>query len=385
MYCEKVIMRATLAGACAFLLLLAVPQAAAPQAEVPTWQVGDTWAMGAKNLDLTTLLQYVADNLQQQYEAMGWTTNINLTGTASVYYLFEVVEVQATQYKVSVSIGASMDVNGTISISSAGQAASATLSYTLTMTADGYIYFTKDTLAVARQDASGDINYNMSIKAQGDGQAMDVDMVMDASFQLTATFDPALDLFDFPIAVGENWTAESDVTMTGAVSGKVSMSGYGEYSATIPLDNITHISASVQCPGTESVTLEDGSVSTCYKLTYSGLELGGMNLPLMGGTSYYSPDSGRVVKCDLPGLPGVAGKTGATSLGGLESGASLGSMGPVSVQDARDFITGLKAEGIDLLLVGFIAATIIVVIVVVVLAVRRRRTRLHETELPQLE
>lgn len=364
------IVKGILAGICAGLLILTMAQAGTAQADVPTWEVGDTWAMGAKNMDLTPLLQYIIENMQDQYAAMGMSLDVDLTGTLSVYEIFKVVEVQATQYKVKVSMGLEMNISGTMSITQAGQTESGSLNCTLIAKADGFAYFTKDTLALAKEELSGDIDFTMSAQAVG----QTVDITMDVTFQTTITFSPPLDIFNFPITIGDSWTAESTASLTGTISGKMSMTGLGEQSISMPLDTTTSVSIPLQCPSTANVTLEDGSVSTCYKITHSGASVGGVAPTCLGGTAYYSPDKGFIVKQDLMGLPGATGQAGGMSLGGVGATTSLGSINPVTEQEANSAIGGMGVGGIDIVLLAVIigvVVAVVVTIVVVVFAIRR--------------
>ncbi len=362
-------MKGILASICAGLLLLAMAQAGTSQATVPTWQVGDTWAMGADDLDLTPLLQNVVESLEQEYTDMGVSLDANLTGTLSVYEIFKVVEVQATQYKVSISMGVEMNISGTMSITQDGQTQSGSFNFTLVGKADGFAYFNKDTLALVKEELSGDIDFTMSVQALG--QTMDI--TMDVTFQTTITFNPPLDIFNFPINVGDSWTAESTATLTGTMSGTVSMTGYGDQSINEPLDTTTPVSIPFQCPSTTDVTLEDGSVSTSYKITQSGASVGGVAPTCLGGNVYYSPDRGFIVTQDLAGLPGVTGLAGGMSLGGVDSTASLGSMNPVTEQEANSAISGMGTGGIDIVLVGIIIAAIVVPVVIVLVVVLVRK------------
>lgn len=373
-------MKAILASIFIGILLLAMTQAGtAQQAEVPTWKVGDTWAMGASNIDLAPLIQHIIENMQQQYAATGGSASANLTGTLSIYYIFKVEEVQAAQYKVKLSAGLEMNISGTMSVTQYGKTESGSLKFTFTITADGHAYFTKDTLALTKEELSGDIDFTISALSAG----QTVDMTADMTFQATMTFSPALDIFNFPIKAGDNWTAESTATVTGSISGTASMSGYGTQAISQSLDATTPMSVSFECPSTADVTLEDGSVSTCYKITQSGASVGGVSPMALGGSVYYSPDRGFIVKQDLTGLPGVAGKGGGMSLSGAESAASLGSIDPMTEQEAKAGIAGIGAGGIDMALIAVVAVVVVIVIavVVVVLVIRRgRATPVHIVE-----
>lgn len=364
------------ASICACFLFLATAQAGTPQAQPPTWKVGDTWAMGAKDLDLTPLLYYVIQNMREKYEARGMSIDADLTGTLTVYEIFKVEEVQTTQYKVAVSLGLETNVGGTVTTTFFGKTYSGSLNFTLTMKADGFDYFTKDSLALAKEEMSGDIDLTMSMAVAG----QTADITIDATFQLTMTYDTPLDIFNFPIEVGDSWTAESSAVLTGTVSGKMVMAGMGEKSISLPLENTTFVSADFQCPSTANVTLEDGSVSTCYKITQSGVRIGDVSPTPLGGTLYYSPDRGFIVRQDLTGLPGTMGTAGELSLGGIGSTASLGTLNPVTEQEAKSGIAAIGVKGINIVVIAIIAI-VIVAIVVAVLLVRRRRAA-SEFEFP---
>lgn len=371
---ENVSVKAIFAGTCVCLLLLVMtPVGTAQQAELPTWEVGDTWAMGASDLDLAPLLQYVEENLRQTYAAMGVTDfSISGSGKLDIYEIYEVVEVQAERYKVSVSMGLEMDMSLDLALTMGTESGSGHLGLSTFMKADGFLYFTKDKLAAAEEDVSGTMEINMPIQMQAAGQTIDMTMKINANFEMRLVYDPPLDIFNFPITVGENWTTQSNVEITGTMDITVSTAGV-EQSLSIPLDNTTQLSLPFRCSTTTDVTLEDGSTSTSYKIEYSMEGVGYTTLPLKGAF-YYSPDRKFIVGSDLSMLPGVAGEIGTMALGGLEGRASLGSMAAVTEQEARDAIAGMgPKEGISIVLIGAIVAIVIVAIAAVLVVVRRRR------------
>jgi len=349
------------------------PVGTAQQAELPTWEVGDTWAMGASDLDLAPLLQYIEENLRQTYAAMGVTDfSISGSGKLDIYEINKVVEVQAERYKVSVSMGLEMDMLLDLALTLGAESGSGHIDLSVVMKADGFLYYTKDKLAAAEQELSGTMEINMPMRIQAAGQTIDTTMNMNTNFEMHLVYDPPLDIFNFPITVGENWTAQSNVEITGTMNITMSAAG-GEQSLSIPLDNTFQLSLPFRCSTTTDVTLEDGSTSTSYKIDYS---LEGVEYipPMLKGAFYYSPDRKFVVKEDISMLPGIAGEIGTMALGGLEGRASFGSMAAVTEQEARDAIAGMgPKEGISIVLIGAIVAIVIVAIAAVLVVVRRRR------------
>jgi hypothetical protein len=340
----------------------------AQQAELPTWQVGDTWAIGARGIDLTPLLQTVVGHLEEQYEAMGYTdVSCSATGTLSVYEVQEVQEVQAAQYKVAFSRGASVDISMDMSLTYAGESGSGHIDESLIMKVDGSYYFTTDKLALAGWELSGDVDGEISMRMQAAGQDISQTGKIDADIGFNVTLTPPLDVFHFPITVGETWTVESDAVMTGGIAGKISAAGEEE-TIDEPLSYSGPVEITFYCVGTEEVEL----ASTCYKIEPSITN--GMEVlpPSLRSTSYYSPDKGSIVKYDLGGLDLLGAMGEELGLSGLGGQASIGSVNPVSEQEARDFIGGAE-EGINIVLFGGIIATVIVVIALAVLVVRRRR------------
>lgn len=366
--------KAIFAGMCAcFLFLTIVPESTA-QAELPTWNVGDTWAMGARDVDITPIFTVIMENLKQIYSDLTYEAS----GKLSYFIIYKVDAVEAQQYRVAVDWGIEMTADMSYSISYQGQQSSVSTNMTMVAKINGTIYYTKNELAVARQDLALDLDMDFSISGSG---AMDTNVSgsADMTGNMSATYNPSLDIFDFPITIGENWTAESDVTVTGSITGKVSAMGM-EQSTSQSLDNTFHLSLSASCPSTQDVTLPDGSIATCYKLVVSGT---GYASPLpLTGTLYYSPDQRFIVATGLT-FDDVMGTAsfGSTetlpsytqSITGAEGEQVLFTMSPVTEQEARDAIAGMGAKGISIVIIGALAAIIIAAIAAVLVIVRRRR------------
>lgn len=378
----KVSVKHALAGVCAFLLMLVVSQTAVSQAEAPTWNVGDTWGMGARDIDLTPIFAALIENMGGYMQGIDYT----VTGNLSYYLIYEVVAEDAQQYTMSTTEGAEMIMTMSMNGSYGGQQISASGNATMTVKMDGTIYYTKDTLAVTQVDATINMDVTLSVTGAGlDGLGTQtVSRSLKLSGNLSAVFDPPLNLFDFPISVGDSWTINSTATVTGNLSGTMSMPGFGEQSLDTPMDATLPISISATCPGTQNFTLPDGSVTAAYKIVLSGTGMGGANPLMPASVIYYSPEQRFIIAQDLSFEDAINGMTAGKKedyssltfgVAELESGQTLFTMNPMTKEEATNAMAGLGAGGIDLVLLGVILAVIIAIVViaiVTVVLVRRR-------------
>ncbi len=339
--------------------------------------------MGAKDIDLAPIFAALVENMQQ------YGINYSMAGKLSFYLIYKVTGADAQQYTVATTEGAEMTMTISMSGSYGGQQVSGSGDATMVVKIDGTSYFTKDNLALKRLDAT--IDMDMTFTASGTGMgtigATSYSGTMDVSGSLSITYDPPLNLFDFPISAGDSWSINSTATMTGNLTGKISMPGYGDYSLDTPLTTTIPISISASCTGTQNYTLPDGSTTTAYKIVYSGTSLGGSNPFIPAATIYYSPDQGFIVAQELSFDDALGGMTVGTQedykgytfgASDVKSGQALFTMAPMTEAEARSAIGGLgKAEaGADLVLIGAIVAVLVIVIVLIVVAVllvRRRR------------
>lgn len=362
-------MRVILTGICACLLFLTTVQTGvAQQAEVPTWDIGLTWAIGKPDIDLTFT-----------YTTMDMT--VDATGSGSYYVIYEVVGIEGQEYRVDLAGGLDMIMDMDISGVSAGQQVSGSMHMTMAAKVDGIIYYTKNELAVARADETLDIDMEFSGSVTGGGQTVSLSGSLDASGNMGITFNPSLDIFDFPIMVDESWTAESVATVTGSMSGSISLTvatDGEEQSFSEPisesLDQTVNVSLSVSCPNTVDIPL----ASTCYKLVVSGTGMAQANPFMPASVLYYSPDSGFVVAAELPFGEALSGASLGSEedipfFGDIMGGEETIALSSVTEQEARDAIEGIGAEGIDIVLIGAIVAIVIVAIAAVLVVVRRTR------------
>jgi hypothetical protein len=273
---------------------------------------------------------------------------------------------------VAVTAGLEMNMNYSVSY----QEQQISMSAAAVVKINGTAYYTKDNLAISRQDLTLDLDMNISASGMGQNTSGSFDM----TGTMSAVYNPALNIFDFPISVGENWTSESDVTITGSLSGKANIAGV-EQSVSLPLDNTMHISFSANCPSTQDMELADGTTSTCYKIVASSASQLGP-IPFTG-TYYYSPDQRFVVAQELTfgnmmssatlGSKGILSSY-TSGVAGAESGQALFNLSPMTEQEARNAIAEMSVGGggINLVLVGFVVVIIVIVIAAVVVIKKRR-------------
>jgi hypothetical protein len=366
---------AIIAGACAFLLLLAVSQVAAPQQGAPTWNVGDTWAMGARDIDLTPIFTAIIENMQQLMPGINYTT----IGKMSFYMIYKVVEADAQQYKVSVTENAEMTMTINISGSFSGQQVSGSMDMTMIAKVHGTLYFTKDDIKLTRVDVTIE-NMNMTLSGSGAGASLGVENfsgLLDMSGNMSATFDPPSNLFDFPISVGDSWAINSTATLTGEITGKFNTPLIGEQSISIPLNAVMPISLSASCPGTKNFTLPDGSTTNAYEIVYSGTAIAGANPFIPASIIYYSPDSEFIVSQEVSFGDAMSSITvgtqnryssltlGATS---IENRQPLFAMNPMTEQEAISGASGVGASGLDMVVIAIVVTVVVVVVVAVTIA-----------------
>jgi len=355
--------RIILAGICVCLLFLTTVQIGVSQpAELPTWDIGDTWAMGTSDIDLTFAMT-----------SEGITFDTTVSG--SYYVVYEVVGIEEQEYMVDATGGIEITMDMDIS----GQA-SGSMQMEMVTKMDGTLYYTKDELAVNRADVAMGLEIEFSGSFMAEGQTGSLDGSLDASSDMSITYNPPFDLFDFPITVGESWTTESVATVTGSVSGSVSIKvkAAGEdYSISEPISEPIYetvdMSLSVSCPGTVDIPL----ASTCYKLVVSGTGLAQASPFMPAETLYYSPDRGFIIASEASFSEALSGASlgleeSIPYLGDITWGEEAITSSSVTEQEAQDALAGMGAKGIDLVLIGAIVAIVIVAIAAVLVVVRRR-------------
>jgi hypothetical protein len=355
-------------------LLLASGHLVSPQAEVPTWSIGDSWAWGVTDLDVSQLF---TEALKDMMELT--VPDISVTGTVTVSSsdVFTVVGETATQYRVSwdssVNVPADISFSGTMM----GEPFSGSVIMNVNATGDGTMYFQKDDLSVTSVSGTLDMDMTGTVETLG----MTMDMAMDLTMTYTISYDPPLDLFDFPISVGESWTIDTTATIDGNITGTITAPMAGTQTTSEPISDSVTLSISASCTGTKSVTLPDGTTTSAYviSLSYDWGELVG-DLPSIpfapGAEIYYSPDRGYIVGqkislADVMGTVEAAGGEGMTGLAGLGAADTFEVL-PITAPTAEEVTPTEEVtppEEMDILPIIIAIVVIVVVLVAVAIAI----------------
>jgi len=239
-----------------FLLgsVLAVPVVSAEGAQAPIWNEGDSWAMG-KSVDLDQEFADQLNGLELVLEnAPNATVNeFNVQALASAWILFKVADVTTSEYNLQgqfaakfageahISVTMDMSKPGTYdwyAIPTEPRTVAVDLTVDSAMVVDATVILQKDTAAVKSIQvdmmASALVEvYLTNIPEMTTSEGMTTIVYHDYHVKLTfdfhmtihIAFDPSLDIFQFPINVGEEWDVNSNVTLTGTVGGFLDING----------------------------------------------------------------------------------------------------------------------------------------------------------------
>lgn len=422
---------------CAF----AAPTVSA-QADAPVWQEGDRWAMG-KEMDISTALGDVED-ITDMLETMGVTVHeLSLDGVVESWIVFEVVDVTDTEYNLSVDLGAKMAAEAHVGISaqlpqagtySASEFASAPteqkrvdvdLVEDFGLVIDGSVIFEKSTLAVKSVSlvlqASAVVNLDAtnipSIESSASQivvsyQNYNIDATFDLDLAVSVVFSPSLNLYDFPLDVGDAWVVESTATVSGTIDGFLDVKGLpAELKDEILTDEFVEQTGITDFPiefdqisaGEEGVGIENGVIQTFEVPIYAEMEctskitrtvfgLGEVDVYKIvvnhGEGQYYYSDGFRFMSgmgvdlsgADLPELPGELP-------GGLipEADMEMETVNPDTASSHVASVASYQADlsgeatgtggglGIDPMILAIIIVVVVAVIAVALVFVLKRK------------
>jgi hypothetical protein len=238
------------------LSLFALPNTSAA-AQAPEWEEGDAWAMGGE-VDLGSMFDDLESDIEDLVDQMDEVTleRLSVDGDVGAWLLFEVTDVTSTEYVLEataaaqfnidagVEISAEMDEAGTYSWDDDIPTDETTISIDLEAEFAGVvnvvITLEKDTAYVKDIQVNVDISAYVSFQAENipqedwdwesdeiviyyDDYDVEIDFLLD--LELNAEFDPYLNIYEFPMNVGDEWTVDSEVTITGSVDGYLDISG----------------------------------------------------------------------------------------------------------------------------------------------------------------
>ena len=287
----------------------------------PTWQVGDQWSMGY-TLDLADTLNDIKSILESMD---GKINRLKIEGEVGMYQSAEVqdnnaeITIDETSYKCYkvyfeqyLGLVAKIDVDVEMTIpeydeydydddyeeydekyvygtrarafeSTQPQIIKIREKEYIWMNADitGHIYYTLDDLAIVKGDFDLFIDGEIDMKVDGstpDGMiAIELRYMFDnVNARSEVTYDPPLDIFDFPIEPDESWTARSMMTQTlTKLSGRIS------YDISMEVPDLPATSMKEEMDLGSEVTTPDiyGPVCVSYDFYNSGLK----NIDLLNG------------------------------------------------------------------------------------------------------
>ena len=309
---------------------------------LPTWTKGQTWAIGGDK-DLSSLLGENMGTLQNTLALLGNISidSLHVTGTSSAWAVFKVKDVTADTYLLEYSTG--MCVHGNVYVSVHGQMPSAGVQDMSNMTKEsktvsvnacldvmitchGVATIDKATMAVISDNSTSVVDESLVFKAVNFPSISTNVSVSGATLNMSyqnysvnerlhlglaseVTFSPALNLMQFPLSVGDNWTTDSKMTYTGLASGYFNATGISPSSlsgliekdgafngsvqvqdltrlGSLPINNGTigpvtlNVSAIMECVGAKAINDCSGNI-TVFDVTEKQT---GMHL-------YYSPDT----------------------------------------------------------------------------------------------
>lgn len=419
---------------------------AAGQAPVPSHNVGDAVGFGVQ-LDLGPFVQPSLDELRQQFADPNTTVNeLNFTGSLDAWHSERVIDNTSTHYVIQENTAVGLDAHFRSSITSITLPREGTYTGTInptfgcqlplipmetrTITANlDFVYLTSSSgttnwshsefavLASVTNEAVDlsatfvgrnlpDIDVNLTAcRETVTYQDVTYRIFADVDATLRAAYNPALDVFDFPIVDGQNWTVSSTQTVSGTLRGTIDVQGLdpadeeafftalnaaltnftvsGLDSFPIVLERVTialglnyylrdgvldDISSPVTMQlqaRTRTMTL-DGQPQTVYEISMYTLT---PTVPYFA--CYYSPSKGFIVSCAL-----VADATSGVTIFELENVPPA--QADANIQDTRTRYI-VSAPGNPLadffLKFPYIGLFLVVAAVIVIAAVLSRRRR----------
>ena len=239
-------------------LMLAVPVASASGAQAPQWNKGDSWAWGRSvSVDQDDLAQ-LSDGLNGSFG--GALDKFDANAYVGAWVLLKVADVTTTEYKmqgrfaaklvaeVNLSIGMQLPSPGVYSVLELASIPKTLHNITMYLVIDAAVVLDsqaileKDTVALKSYDLTAKVNAKVELELKGvpdlkveNGYAtysytdMSASVTMKFNGQIGIAFSPALDIFEFPINVGEQWNVRSNATLTGSYSGQLDATGLPQY------------------------------------------------------------------------------------------------------------------------------------------------------------
>ena len=253
------------------VLFASTANAVVPVANAPTWNEGDSWAMG-KSIDLDAEFSEQLDHMEQILQNMTGSATLdefNVQAMASAWLKAEVTSVTADEYivqgKLAMRFNAEANVAATGEMPAAGIKAWNDYDYpttTKTISVDAAIdmafvsettvVFEKSTMAIKSIETTNKASMIASIKILNipetklnfsdlsvtySYRSIDASIDFDMILNVEASFAPALNVIEFPLSVGDSWSVSSLASVTGSMSGFLDVKGLSSDDEEMLFDN----------------------------------------------------------------------------------------------------------------------------------------------------
>ena len=294
----------------AFMPLATAEPASAP---APTWNQGDQWGYSSK-LYLDPAETEITDNIDQAINGMGGTVEkMVFNATMESYVYVKVSEVTGDEYVLTavfcskmsamadVKVKVMMPAEGTYDLGTDPPMENLTIHVLLDTE---YLVFQstnvtldRTTMAIKDIDSFNELNFELDVEIdnmpsfdsmgfEGTSQTIkyeDYDISAEAAIFLNLTMDfaPAINLYDFPLVVGEEWSVNSMATLNGDLSGRIDVQGLPEGT----LEDISDADDEVEFPIDlgdytgefgEGLTMTNGTIDEVSETVTADLKCTGM-------------------------------------------------------------------------------------------------------------
>jgi len=216
-------------------------------AQLPPWEEGDSWATGF-SVNLGVVFADQLEELQAMIE--NETVGVDLeefefSGETALWLVFEVSEKTDTYYILTGSMGQMFTLATALQAvvpvpnnTTATVSIDASIEEALVVNAEARL-----TNETALESISIEVLASAIVSLEAQNIPMwdlngteyevwyedyDVEADINLDLEIDMVFDPALDIFDFPIELNETWTVNSTMTTTGTLSGLLDMKGLPE-------------------------------------------------------------------------------------------------------------------------------------------------------------
>ncbi len=230
------------------------------ETNAPTWEKGESWAMG-KEVDLESNLTDGITFIKQMATAQGFNIqDVTAEGKAAAWAVFSVDDVTSDTYILKTEVGAKVQASAHVkvtgpfpaageydssvdslfdpSLSNATKTVEATLKVDYALVLSGTNILNKTDLAIRQLDYTAKTSAYISFVATNipgfestetksylNYTNYDVLLKADIQANVLVKFEPALNLYNFPLEVGDEWVVDSTANVSGSVNGFVSATG----------------------------------------------------------------------------------------------------------------------------------------------------------------